>query len=444
MGTTPFPAPPRLLAALVGATLGVLVVLVLGLGSVAFGDYEVETLPAVQLLVSGDVHGFLSSVTAYGGATLLQAPFTLLGSQVGGDLATYRASAVPGLAIAFALALVLAPRVGRSMPRGAAWAWAAAAAFLIAGSPVALLAAEAGHPEEILVAGLAISAVLPALSGRPTAAAAVVGAAAAAKPWALVAVPVILCAATDRRVLARQLVACATAGAIVLAPIVVVQHGGRQGAVAPLATQATGIFKPSNVFWFAGAANPEWNPAVDPTASSTQHVRGGVVSYTKPPAQRLEPSWVGRVSHPLIIVAAFLMVAAYALVRGPGRRSADLLLLLAAVGWWRCLLDSWNTDYYALCAVVALIAWEAWRRRPPVLGAVLTLLVWVTFQLLPAQDLTADVRTTFYLAWALPVGGAMVWRACWPASARNAALRLTGPVLARFPTLSSWARPAAS
>jgi hypothetical protein len=421
--------------AVLGAALGVALVLVLGLRSVAFGDYEAETLPAVHLLVSGDLHGFLTHVTGYGGATLLQAPFLLAGSGVGGELATYRAGAVPGLALLVVLALVLAPRITASTPARAASWWTALTAFLIAGSPIGLLAAQAGHPEELLVVGLAVAATVLAVADRPILAAFVIGAAAAAKPWALIAVPVVLCAATNRRVLLAQLLACGLAGMLIAGPILAVQQAAGRGA-APLATQTTGIFKATNLFWFAGAPNPDWRGATP----AVQHVQDGAVAYDQAPSQRIEPGWVGRVSHPAVVLAAILVGLAFAVARGRTRRGADLLLLLAAVCWWRCLLDSWNTDYYALGACVALVAWQAWSGRPPVAGLLLALGVWVTFQLLPPATVTPDQRTLVYLAWALPVGVALLWRALAPASAARLGERLTTPLADRLPTLAAVVR----
>ncbi len=409
--------------------LGTLQLFVLGTASFAFGDYEVEALPAVQALTAGHLHEFVLRLPGYGGATLLQSPFLVGGSALGGDLGAFRAAALPGLGLLAGLGWVLARRL---LANGVGRGWAVATALALAGSPIALLALQAGHPEELLVAGLAVTAVLLAVHGRPLVAAAVIGAAAAAKPWALIAVPVVLLAATDRRTAGRQVLACGLAAALVLGPIIAVQHGER-GTAAPVATRATGIFKPMNLFWFTGRSDPAWRidaPAV------VQHVEGGAASYDKPPQQRIEPGWVGRVTHPLIVAGAFAIAFLFALRRSARNRKEDLLLLLASVGWWRCLLDSWNVDYYALCASLALVAWSAWRGRAPLPGLLLLLGVWVSFELLPERSMSPDLRTAVYLAWALPAGVAMTWRALAPASFG----RLTGAVRRRaeqvLPTLT--------
>jgi hypothetical protein len=416
-----------LLAAAVA--LGTLQLFALGTASFAFGDYEVEALPAVQALAAGHLHEFVLRLPGYGGATLLQSPFLLGGSALGGDLGAFRAAALPGLGLLAGLGWILARRL---LASGAGRGWAVATALALAGSPIALLALQAGHPEELLVAGLAVTAVLLAIHGRPLAAAAAIGAAAAAKPWALIAVPIVLLPTPDWRTVARQLLACGVAAALVLGPIVAVQHADR-GTAAPVATQATGIFKPMNLFWFAGRSDPAWRidgPAV------VQHVEGGAVSYNKPSQQRIEPGWVGRVTHPLVVVAAFAIALLFARRRTGAERKEDLLLLLAAVGWWRCLLDSWNVGYYALCAGLALVAWSAWRGRAPLPGLLLLLGVWVSFELLPERSMSPDLRTAVYLAWALPAGVVMTWRALAPASFG----RLAGTVRRRaarvLPTLT--------
>ncbi|MDX8153506.1 hypothetical protein SK069_18045 [Patulibacter brassicae] len=428
------------LSAFVGAFVGAAAVVLYGLRSYAFNDYEFETLAAAQRLLAGDLSGFLERLSAYGGATLLQAPAMLAGAALGGegtyaahqDLSAYRASAAPGLVLSAVLAMVLVRRL--RLGEGAlAAGWAFVTAALVVGSPVAVLAAEAGHPEEALVVALALAAVLLAAADRPLLAAALVGLAAAAKPWALIAVPVVLCATADRRTLLRQLVVCAVAGGALLAPILAAQHGHRDVA-APLQSTTAGIFKPDNLFWFAGERNPRWS-------ATPQARQGGVQVHDARPedkifAQRLEPSWVGRVSHPAIVLAAVVLALIYLRRRPPADRGDDLLLLLAAVCWWRCLLDSWNASYYAFGAVGALVAWQAWRGRPPILGLVLALAVWVMFRVLPGDVFTPDRHTAVYLAWAVPAGILMVARLLAPERVGGLAGRVGRPLVGRLPTLA--------
>ena len=67
-------------------------------------------------------------------------------------------------------------------------------------------------------------------------------------------------------------------------------------------------------------------------------------------------------------------------------REQDALLALALVLLLRCLLDTWDAVYYPLPFVLALLAWEVGgpARNPPVLALAASVLVWISFQWLPA------------------------------------------------------------
>src|SRR5687767_5771599 len=82
---------PETVLALV-ACLGLLAV---GGLSPAFTDFESEAEPALRALLAGDLGGFLSRLPAYGGSVVLRAPFAVLGDVLGGDLAVFRAMALP-------------------------------------------------------------------------------------------------------------------------------------------------------------------------------------------------------------------------------------------------------------------------------------------------------------------------------------------------------------
>jgi len=422
----------------VGTVAGLVLSSMLGLRDFSFSDYEVEAKPAVDLLLVGDLHGFFAALPGYGGGLLLQAPFAPLGNLIGPDhdLWAWRAQAIPGLLLLAALAASLGLRVARAAGGRRGLAFGAVTAALIAGSPFAILALQTGHAEEPLVAGLAVIAVLLAANGRLAWAGAVVGVAAVAKPWALIAVPVVLAAAADRRQLVREALACAVAGALLLAPLLLANGAERAASVSHSST--SGIFKPAQLFWFAGPPNPEWvgGDATTQRLFETNPAQAGW-------AQRLEPAWAARISHPLIVVVALALAG---IVRWRRRGDLgglrdDLLLLLAAVCWWRCLLDTWNVHYYALGGLLALAAWEARRGRLPVIAATATAMAWTTFQLLPESRITPDAHTALYLAWALPLGIGMVWRLGAPASARRAARVVIGPLAARLPTFAAALSP---
>lgn len=92
--------------------------------------------------------------------------------------------------------------------------------------------------------------------------------------------------------------------------------------------------------------------------------------------------------------------------------------------------------YYALGALLALAAWEARRGRPPVVTCVVTTLAWTTFQIFPAPKITPDLHTALYLAWALPLGVAMVARLLAPAASIELAARLGRRLEVGLPTLA--------
>jgi hypothetical protein len=66
------------------------------------------------------------------------------------------------------------------------------------------------------------------------------------------------------------------------------------------------------------------------------------------------------------------------------------------------VLDPWNTDYYALPFLLALVTWEAGAlRRLPVLAAGATVLAQLTLVQLPTVA-SPDVQAAAYLAWMVP------------------------------------------
>src|SRR5215211_5053128 len=93
------PVGPWALLALAGTAL----IAWMGLQGFAFSDYDREAA-----LAHGDVREFLGLSPAYGGSLIMRAPFALLpGLWGGGELAVFRAVAVPCLLAGVALGLVL-------------------------------------------------------------------------------------------------------------------------------------------------------------------------------------------------------------------------------------------------------------------------------------------------------------------------------------------------
>ena len=94
-----------------------------------------------------------------------------------------------------------------------------------------------------------------------------------------------------------------------------------------------------------------------------------------------------------------------ALAWGRGRRGrSDALLLLALLLLLRCVLDTWDTVYYMIPFMLALLTWESLgeRRRPAVLALSCTVLGWVSFEWLP-EHVSADAQAAFFLAWTVPL-----------------------------------------
>jgi hypothetical protein len=177
--------------------------------------------------------------------------------------------------------------------------------------------------------------------------------------------------------------------------------GGAVGGAADAASTSGDIFQPWQLFWFLGDHG---------------HVVHGL--YGEKVGFRAAPGWVGHVSHPLVLAAGLGLALAGAVAQRRRRAPrTDALLLLASVLLLRCLLDTWNTSYYALPFLLGLLTWEARSGRAwPALTAAATLACWVSFETLP-RSATPDVQAAFYLAWAAPLAVALTWRSLagrWP------------------------------
>jgi Glycosyltransferase family 87 len=355
----------------------------LGLYGFAWNDYDTEARPAFDALGHGQVLEFLRLAPAYGGSLVERAPFALLpGLWGGGQLAVYRMVALPCLLAAAVLGVWL---VAQMRAAGRPTLWRAVTMGLCVANPLTLYALEIGHPEELLGGALCVAAVLLAARERPLWAGLALGLAIANKEWALLAVAPVLLALPSRRVLCMLTVAAVAA--IILAPLALVGSSGfiasTRGAAAPPST----IFQPWQAFWFFG----HHGAAVH-----------GLFGEAKP-GYRTAPAWVGILSHPLIL-AISLPLAALAWRRGRGGQS-DALLLLALLLLLRCVLDTWDTVYYPIPFVLALVAWESLgeQRRPATLALSSTVLAWTSFVWLP-HHASADTEAAFFLAWTVPVG----------------------------------------
>ena len=364
----------------------------------AFTDYEEEAQPAIEALLRGDVGRFLEGLPAYGGSVVLRAPFALLADALGGgDLAVFRALAVPALLAAAVLAAVQAVRLRE---RGRPRAQRLLLVLLVALNPLTMRALDVGHPEELLVGVLCVAAVLLALADRPVWATVALGVAIGAKPWALVALAPVLLALPPGRV---RVAAAAGAGAVatlVFAPVLL----GRAGAelTVAVARDSGTIFQPWQVLWFFG----------DPTTSVL-----GADALVKE-GYRAAPAWAAG-STKALVVGVCALVSLLAWRRRVPRERA--LVLLAAVLLLRCLLDTWNTDYYAVPFLLALVVWETRTHdRLPVLSVVATGAAYATTYDL-RYDVSPDALAALYLAWSVPLAGALVWLSSRTAASTSAA-----------------------
>jgi len=354
-------------------------------------DYATEALPAFDALRHGHVGQFLDLTPAYGGSLILRAPLALLpGLWGGGTLDVFQAVSAPAVVALCALGLLLWKAAARAGATRAGWV----ALLLVVVNPLAYMALRTGHAEEILVAAGCLAAAFAAGRGRPGLAGALLGAAVAAKPWAIIAMgPLLLVLETGRL---RFLAVASGVGAAILAPIFL--HGGGGLSATTTVAHSTGtISNPWQIWWFAGDH-----------AGPVQRSFGRVLHD-----YRTEPGWVVQLSHPLVVAVPTAICAArrHVLRRRPWH---DVLLLIAAIFFARCLLDTWNHHYYALPAVLALGTWEVLaRHRAPALAWGLTLLSATTILVLP-NVASADVQSAVYLSWSLPFLAALMTAAFAP------------------------------
>jgi hypothetical protein len=375
--------------AVIGAASGLVILAWLGLVGFAWSDYDAEVAPAYKALADGHLLTFLHLTPAYGGSLILRAPFALLpGLWGGGELAVYRSVAVPCLLAAGALGVWL---VARMRTLGVGPLARATALGLCVASPVTLRALEIGHPEELLGAALCVAAVLAAVAGRATWSGILLGLAIANKQWALVAVAPVLVALPRQRL--RALTVTAATTGVILAPLLLAapQHF----ATSNRAASSTGtIFQPWQAWWFTG---------------SFGHVIRGIDGLVKV-GYRYPPTWIGSITHPLIVAVSVPLSLLWMRLRRATSSREDVLLLLALILLLRCVLDPFNNLYYSLPLLMALLGWETLAsRRAPVLTLGSTAVLWLIFQKLPGQ-VTPDVQSLAYMAWALPLGFGLALR----------------------------------
>jgi hypothetical protein len=117
------------------------------------------------------------------------------------------------------------------------------------------------------------------------------------------------------------------------------------------------------------------------------------------------PAWVGRVSHPLIVLLAVPL--ALALWRRRPRHG-EVLGLLALLFRLRCVLDPVDTEYYLAPLLLSVLAWEVTARRLvrgiPLATVAAAGALWLTFDYLARHDVPAEAMNAVYLTWTTALG----------------------------------------
>ncbi len=350
----------------------------LTLADTATGDYAIELRPTVDQLLAGHVQAFFAGAPIYGPSVLPRVPFMALADALGsGWVGVYLAGAVACMFVVTGLAYMLDGRLA-ALGRSRGVRVTVIMTCLLA--PVLTRAAPMGHPEEALAGALCAIALLAALSGHSGWAGLALGAAVAAKPWAVVAVLPALLAAEGGRVRLLLTAAATTAGAEL--PFLLAQPSGAGSSTVARLSTAPHYFHPTQIFW------PLREVIVDPATGATGY-RG--------------PALIHQYSHPAIVLLALPLSAIFALrLRAGHVERRDALALLALLLFARSLLDPWNTIYYVLPAILALVSWEALTRDGLPVGAMaISGLTYVSFVTL-AGRLGADALAAAYLAWAIP------------------------------------------
>jgi hypothetical protein len=188
-----------------------------------------------------------------------------------------------------------------------------------------------------------------------------------------------------------------------------VRSGAFVAATRASASTPSSIFQPWQIWWFLG----HHGPAVH-----------GAFGQLKPD-YRTGPAWAGTIAHPLILLVGFVLSGALwlAVRRLPARRAdaRTALLALALTMLLRCLLDTWDTEYYLLPFVFALLTWEVRGpvTRLPLLAASSSVLAWVSFQWLP-EHVSPDAQAALFLAWTVPLAAFLARRLLMAALAAQA------------------------
>ena len=348
--------------------------------------------PSIEALSEGDLHGFFANQPPMGSFSLLvRTPPAIVSNALGGDdLAVYRSGVFICVLAAGLLAVFLAAAMIRAGRPWTLWALLAAACVV---NPLTYQAAYWGHPEEVLGAVLAVGAVIAAGRRHWLVAGLMLGAAVTTKQWAaLAAVPVLIAAPSGTRV--RLALTCAALGAALTVPMLAADPGRFHAAQdnVSLKSSYANTVTATNVWW--SFASESFGEGLD------------VYGHKKEIAQFSLPDRVGRSLHLGVIGVAVLLSLLYARRRGGRGNPDDLLQLVALLLLLRCMLDPLTFSYHHTPFLVALISFEALRRRVPVLSAYgIGALLLMNEVVVPSGE--PALINAFYLGWTIPLAGVM-------------------------------------
>lgn len=411
------------------ASFGVLLLAAMTLLTPAFTDYESETEPAVQALIHGHVGAGLPKLPIYGGSVLAETPLAWLVHLFGGgDLAIYRAVAVPG-ALGVVWCATLAARWMREAGQRRRNQMAALGAIAL--SPCLSMAWIPGHPEELLVTAVAVAGLLLVARGgsRDTITGGVLmGLAAAGKQWALLLLPLGLACSPSGRQAIRFCVSAGVAAVLLTLPVLLPQISFY--TTAAKTSGGGGIFTIGNLWWWTGDPNPNYNGGTFGESSRAKTFE----AFTTDNSARLGPHFVEAHAQQLIVVLSVVLAAAWWWRVGrtlnaapsPGEtRGADgaagrlrvtsILMIAGAIMFWRAFADPWYQAYYLAPALTFIVLADARRGRLPVTGLVAWAVIWLMYgQNAPHMGLDADGTSALRQAFLIPFGLWITTRALRP------------------------------
>jgi Glycosyltransferase family 87 len=350
--------------------------------------------PPIEALAKGDVNTFFEVQPVMGSVSLLlRTPMVALANAMDRDqLFSYRLGSLICLLVVAGLAFLLSRAMAE---RGQSPLAQGVVMGLVVGGPLTVQALSWGHPEEVLAAALCAGGVIAAARQRPGVAGVLLGLAFATKLWAWLALlPALIVLAHAVRL--RFAVTAAGTAALFVIPMFLGDPSRFVDQIRHYSMAGNGL-TPTNIWWVYGK-------------ESGISVSGGRAS-----SAYAVPELIGSMAHLLILAIAIGLVAAY-WTKWREREPMDVLLLVALIFLLRCMLDPLTYSYHHMPFFVALISYEALRRRGlpwvsmAVSGAVYGITQWLAAQ--PEPNPTAVNR--LYLAWAIPTAAYLAFSIALP------------------------------